>query len=272
MLKSTTSGRSFRTASRSSRRRRNHGRASSGVAPAGGIVIRPRRRRPSRSADARGECAHILGRHAGPFAREVDLDHGVEHAAGVGGTPGEALGRPVARKRLDHVGERGDVMGGVRLQRADVVPARPRHDAVHRSQLAHVVVTDRRDTGLDHPAHGFGRLRLRRRDERDGRRVAPRTVAGPLDARAHRGEVRHDLVPADRHACIVPRRREDRRRERERGRGGLSAKRRGKGASSRVNLPAPTPRGPRGARLQLDQFFRKSGMSRSSSASNETTG
>ena len=52
------------------------------------------------------------------------------------------IGRPLTGESLDDVGEGGDVVGGVRLQRTDVMPPGTGHRIVHVAQLSNVVLPD----------------------------------------------------------------------------------------------------------------------------------
>ncbi len=204
------------------------------------MVIRPTNLSPSRVDDRVGRRRDLVGRHTGPFAREIDLDQGVDGPPGRRGSAGQPFRRMTTGERLDHVGHGGDMVRGVGLERADEVPSRIGDRGVLVPQLLHVVLPEVGHARVEAPIGSPPEVRS-----------CSRPRAGPRRRRA---------PPARRRARChgAPRRRwpsrlraspssdQNRRNAPGHGTGGgglLSAKRRGKGASSLGTSPPPTARG-----------------------------
>src|SRR5581483_6432215 len=139
---STAAGWRSATRSSSSRSRRKYGRAPSGLPVSGGSVIRPTSSIPAVSATSSANASHASG--AAPFR----------------GPTRETGERPSGREGLHHVGEIGDAVGRVALERPDEVPRCLGQGGALGAKLLHVVLTELAHPGLPGPANDLRRDRL----------------------------------------------------------------------------------------------------------------
>ena len=202
-----------------------------------------------------------------PPPREVDLEEPSSSRARRSGRPASAASGPLPRHGLHDVGQvrhRGArCPTGARRCSASAPDAREHARAP--PELLDVVVADRGQPGGDRPRH-----------RRTARPASPRPRASPRPGRARRGEPPRRSGSLDRSRGPRPSRSRSfaahagEHTDGERGRASLSRPRGGGRAPLARNRPRPRARGPRGGGGAAAQLFRKSGMSRSSSASNET--
>jgi hypothetical protein len=110
--------------------------------------------------DLVGERLARLRRDPGSTAGEVHLDQHREPTAPFRGPTRETGERPSGREGLHHVGEIGDAVGRVALERPDEVPHCLGHGGALGAKLLHVVLTELAHAGLPGPANGLRRDRL----------------------------------------------------------------------------------------------------------------
>ena len=224
------------------------------------------RRRPAARTRAPPPAARPSARRSGR-PRSAPAGGGRRRRRGARAAPPSAARRGSARRRRwrPEVRRAG-------LQRPDEMPPGAGDRGARLAELLHVVVPDVRDARLDDPSRSRRRAPSSRR-----RRCAPRprrARRGRMRPRSVRGSSRGARAP--RLACRrssaprVGRHSRESTGTMERGRGGAVLRPRGGGRSppSIRILPAPTTVGHAG--LFGRQLFRKSGMSRSSSASKDT--
>ena len=233
MESSSTAGCRSRMPSRSSRSRRNHGRASSGVGGGGRDRHEAAQPDPVEGGQEVGRRGRVLGRDTRPAEGEVDLEQRLDRAAGAGRAPGQPARGALPRDGVHDVGEIGHVMRGVGLQRPDVVPP---HAGIRRSRAA----------CRGAPSRSSHRGRARRRRSRRGSRrrgtvfvtTIRRTSAGsrPAAAAASSSPRRTDLQVA-RDLLGT---RAHRREHTEGGGRARGSRRRGKVASGRRARPPPS--------------------------------